>query len=75
MFIHFSGWATKSDGFFLYFLILFMQRFVYWFCSSLILCFVLFFMTNFNDLLYLSFPGSLEYIVCHIINRFSRYQY
>ena len=75
MFIHFTGWATKSDGFFPYFSILFMQRFVYRFCSSLILCFVLFFMTNFNDPLYLSFPGSLEYIVCHIINRFSRYQY
>ena len=63
--------------FFPYFLILFMQRFVYKFCSWLILCFVLFFMTNFHDLLYLSFPrrSSLEYIVCHIINRFSRYQY
>ena len=51
-----------------------MQSFVYRFWSWLILCFVLFFMTNFHDVLYLSFPGSLEYTVCHITNRLSRYQ-
>ena len=59
-FIHFTGWATKSDGFFpllfnfihttfcrLYnWLILSVQKRIYF------------------DLLYLSFPGSLGYIVC-----------
>ena len=53
-FIHFTGWATKSDGFFpihatfcpLYsWLILSVQKMIYF------------------DLLYLSFPGSLGYIV------------
>ena len=29
-FIHFRGWATKSDGYFPYFFVLFTQRFVYW---------------------------------------------
>ena len=75
MFIHFTGWATKSDGFFPYFLILLVQRLFTGSAVGWFLCFVLFYMTNFCDLLYLSFPGSLEYIVCHIVNRFSRHQY
>ena len=29
-FIHFTGWATKSDGFFPYSFMLFTKRFVYW---------------------------------------------
>ena len=58
---HFKVWATKSDGFFPYFLILFMQRFVGytvgWF--SLFKKWSIYF-----DLFYLSFPGSLGCILC-----------
>ena len=59
-FIHFTGWATKSDGFFPYFLILFMQRFVGYTVQLIRSVQKMIYF----DLLYLSFPGSLGYIVC-----------
>ena len=70
-FIHFTGWATKSDDFFsllfnfihakfcrLYsWLILSVQKIIYF------------------DLLYLSFPGSLGCIVCQHYKSLSSYLY
>ena len=59
-FTHFTGGATKSDGFFPYFLILFMQRFVGYTVQLIRSVQKMIYF----DLLYLSFPGSLGYIVC-----------
>ena len=50
-----------GDGFFPYFFISFMRRFVYWLYE--VGWFSVLFMNSF-DFLFLSFPDSLEYIVC-----------